>query len=124
MTAMTQRENSGWKAGRRSAAAALLGLSLCLAAARAQVDRDDEPAEFVDVFWCYTCAGQFGGWSPTGRNDVPVSSFRRGNYSELVSASGECLQLMDPASGNPFPSNVISQSRLLAHGAWLENLYE
>ena len=124
MAAMTKRGNSGRKAGRRSVVAALLGLSLCLAAARARVDREDKPAEFVDVFWCYTCAGQVGGRSPTGRDDVPVSSFRRGDYSELVSGSGELLQFIDPASGNPFPHNVIPQSRLLAHGAWPEDIYE
>ena len=124
MAAMTKRGNSGRKAGRRSVVAALLGLSLCLAAARARVGREDEPAEFVDVFWCYTCAGQVGGRSPTGRDDVPVSSFRRGDYSELVSGSGELLQFIDPASGNPFPHNVIPQSRLLAHGAWPEDIYE
>ena len=126
MTAMTKRENSGGKAGRRVAAAALLGFSLCLAATRAQAPVDIGP--WVDGFYCDTCLdGALGSPSPPfGKRYDLDREFRRGNYSELVSVSGswKLLPLIDPASGTPFPDNRIPQSRLLAHGAWPEDIYE
>ena len=98
MTAMTQRENSGGQAGRRTAAAALLGFSLCLAMAQAQ----ELPP--LDSFRCETC------------DNYP--EFRLGDFSRLEEP------IIDPATGAPFPNNQIPQARLLAHGAWSEDIYQ
>ena len=51
MTAMTKRKNSEWKAGRRIAAAVLLGFSLGLVAAQAQQTQgaSTNSITFVDV---------------------------------------------------------------------------
>ena len=97
MTARTKRENPGGKAGKRIAAAALLGFSLGLATAQAQ----ELPP--LDSFRCETC------------DSYP--EFRLGDFSRLEEP------ILDPASGSPFPTNVIPQSRLLAHGAWPETIY-
>ena len=101
MTAMTQRENSGGNAGKRIAAAALLGFSLGLATAQAQVANDLPPLENPI---CWTCE------SP--------NEFRLGDYSQLREP------IIDPATGDPFPNNRIPLARLLAHGAWPEDIYE
>ena len=93
----TKWESSGGKAGKRIAATALLGFSLCLAPAQAQ-----EPPP-LDRFRCETC------------DSYP--EFRLGDFSRLEEP------ILDSASGSPFPNNVIPRSRLLAHGAWPEAIY-
>ena len=97
MTAMTKRDYPRWKAGGRIAAA--LGFLLCLAAVRAQ----ELPR--MDYFPCETCNNSF-------------PEFRLGDFSRLEEP------IIDPASGAPFPNNRIPQARLLAHGAWPEDIYQ
>ena len=82
-------------------AAALIGLSLYLAAAQAQETLPPLDASLP----CTTC-------SATG------DAFRAGDYRALEEP------IIDPACDCPFPNNVIPPSRLLPHGAWPEALYQ
>ena len=62
------------------------------------------PAQPLDDFGCYTCG--------------PLASqFRTGDYSALTEP------IIDPACDCPFPNNLIPRSRLLANGAWPEDIY-
>ena len=102
MPAPTKREDSGRKAGKRFAAAALLGFSVCLATAQAE--------------------------SPLASDSPPVDSFRSETCDAPAFRNSDCSALeepiIDPASGSPFPNNVIPPSRLLAHRAWPEDTYQ
>ena len=62
------------------------------------------PAQPLDEYWCRTC-------------DPQASQFRTGDYSALPEP------LIDPACDCPFPSNSIPRARLLANGAWPEDIY-
>ena len=82
-------------------AAALIGLSLFLAVARAQeaLPPLDESGS------CTLCS-------------AAAAAFRAGDYSALEEP------IIDPGCDCPFPNNVIPRSRLLLNGAWPEALYE
>ena len=75
--------------------AALLACAACAASA---------PAQPLDKYACHTC-------------DPQASRFRAGDYSALTEP------LIDPACDCPFPNNSIPRSRLLANGAWPEDIY-
>ena len=62
------------------------------------------PAQPLDEYTCLTC-------------DPRASQFRAGDYSALTEP------IIDPACDCPFPNNFIPLSRLLANGAWPENIY-
>ena len=62
------------------------------------------PAQPLDEYGCYTC-------------DPLASQFRTGDYSALTEP------IVDPACDCPFPNNSIPRSRLLANGAWPEDIY-
>ena len=91
---------SGWKAGKGSVAAVLIGLSLGLAAARAQ-----EAPPLDELRSCTTCS-------------AAAAAFRAGDYSALEEP------IIDPGCDCPFPNNMIPPSRLLENGAWPEALFE
>ena len=58
----------------------------------------------LDEYRCLTC-------------DPLASQFRTGDYSALTEP------IIDPACDCPFPNNFIPRSRLLANGAWPEDIY-
>ena len=62
------------------------------------------PAQPLDEYTCHTC-------------DPLASQFRTGDYSALTEP------IIDPACDCPFPNNFIPRSRLLANGAWPEDIY-
>ena len=62
------------------------------------------PAQPLDEYTCHTC-------------DPLASQFRTGDYSALTEP------IIDPACDCPFPNNSIPRSRLLANGAWPEDIY-
>ena len=62
------------------------------------------PAQPLDEYTCLTCDPQAG-------------QFRSGDYSALTEP------IIDPACDCPFPANFIPRSRLLANGAWPEDIY-
>ena len=62
------------------------------------------PAQPLDEYTCLTC-------------DPLASQFRTGDYSALAEP------IIDPACDCPFPNNFIPRSRLLANGAWPEDIY-
>ena len=61
-------------------------------------------AQPLDEYACFTC-------------DPRASQFRLGDYSAFTEP------LIDPACDCPFPNNSIPRSRLLANGAWPEDIY-
>ena len=81
--------------------AALIGLSLFLAVARAQ----EALPPLDEVGPCALC-------SPA------AAAFRAGDYSALEEP------IIDPACDCPFPNNMVPASRLLENGAWPEALFE
>ena len=62
------------------------------------------PAQPLDDYICNTC-------------DPRADQFRTGDYSALTEP------IIDPACDCPFPDNSIPRSRLLANGAWPEDIY-
>ena len=68
------------------------------------------PAQWpLDGYTCYTCEWGYRGWG--------ADTFRLGDYSALTEP------LIDPACDCPFPNNQIPRSRLLANGAWPQDIY-
>lgn len=65
----------------------------------------------------------------TDTRKVPSMLMRQGNFSELLQASninnyyGKAVQVYDPATGNPYPNNIIPSSELSANGLGLLNAY-
>ena len=81
--------------------AALIGLSLFLAVARAQ----EALPPFDESSPCVLCS-------------AAAAAFRAGDYSALEEP------IIDPACDCLFPNNMIPASRLLENGAWPEALFE
>jgi hypothetical protein len=54
---------------------------------------------------------------------VPNAAERNGDFSQAVSALGQPSQIFDPATGLPFPGNVIPQGRISPQAQALLNLY-
>jgi hypothetical protein len=63
----------------------------------------------------------------TNTRTVPTAAMRRGDFSELLSASnpffGRQVLVRDPLTGQPFPGNVIPSNRLSPNGLALLNMY-
>ncbi len=63
----------------------------------------------------------------TSTGTVPTAAMRNGDFSELLSTSnpffGRAVVIRDPATGQPFPNNVIPASRLSPNGQGLLNAY-
>lgn len=79
-------------------AALLVVLLPCLALAVAA------SAQPLDTYWCPTC-------------DPQADQFRDGDYSSLPEP------IIDPSCDCPFPNNIIPRARLLANGAWPQDIY-
>jgi hypothetical protein len=64
-------------------------------------------------------------WSSDSSNfNLPTALERAGNFSQShISAGGPLLSVIDPTTGNPFPGNIIPQSRITAVGANIAALY-
>jgi hypothetical protein len=43
---------------------------------------------------------------------MPTAAERSGDFSQVLNRSGQLTPILDPLTGNPFPGNVIPQSRL------------
>jgi Carboxypeptidase regulatory-like domain len=57
---------------------------------------------------------------------VPTEAMRRGDFSELLNANNGFMsarQIIDPQTGQPFPNNVIPESRLSPTGRAILNAY-
>jgi hypothetical protein len=58
---------------------------------------------------------------------VPTEAMRRGDFSELLNPNnpffGRVRQIIDPLTGEPFPGNVIPESRLSPNGRAFLNTY-
>lgn len=76
----------------------LFALLPCLALAVAA------SAQPLDTYLCSTC-------------DRRADQFREGDYSSLPEP------IIDPSCDCPFPNNIIPCSRLLANGAWPQDIY-
>ena len=63
----------------------------------------------------------------TNTRTVPTAAMRRGDFSELLSASnpffGRQVLVRDPLTGQPFPGNVIPSNRLSPNGLALLSMY-
>ncbi|HYU41843.1 MAG TPA: carboxypeptidase regulatory-like domain-containing protein [Vicinamibacteria bacterium] len=63
----------------------------------------------------------------TNTRTVPSAAMRRGDFSELLSATnpffGRTVVVNDPLTGQPFPGNIIPSSRLSPNGLALLNTY-
>lgn len=63
----------------------------------------------------------------TNTRTVPTEAMRRGDFSELLNPSNGFFPgarvITDPLTGQPFPNNVIPQSRLSPNGLALLNVY-
>ena len=63
----------------------------------------------------------------TNTGTVPTAAMRNGDFSELLSPSnpfyGRAVVIRDPATGQPFPNNVIPSNRLSPNGLGLLNAY-
>ena len=57
---------------------------------------------------------------------VPTEAMRRGDFSELLNANNGFMSaraIIDPLTGQPFPNNVIPESRLSPNGRAILNAY-
>ena len=54
---------------------------------------------------------------------VPDSAERGGDFSQVLNALGQPVQIYNPATGLPFPGNVIPQSQISPQARALLNLY-
>ena len=65
--------------------------------------------------------------SLTAINTVPSTAMRQGDFSELLNAAnpyyGRVRVINDPATGGPFPGNIIPRNRLSRNGAAFLNAY-
>jgi carboxypeptidase family protein len=64
--------------------------------------------------------------TPTNTATVPSLAMRQGDFSELLRSNiffNRSYVVADPATGTPFPNNIIPQSRLSANGIALMNAY-
>ena len=96
---------SNKRIARRAPARWLAALLACAAGAASA------PAQSLDQYLCSTC-------------DPLASQFRTGDYSVPDGPTGAFREhLIDPACDCPFPNNSIPPSRLLANGAWPEDIY-
>jgi hypothetical protein len=63
----------------------------------------------------------------TSTSVVPTLRMRQGDFSELLSATnpffGRQILIRDPATGQPFPGNIIPANRLSPNGLALLNVY-
>jgi hypothetical protein len=63
----------------------------------------------------------------TNTGTVPTAAMRAGDFSELLSPSnpffGRSVVIRDPATGQPFPGNIIPSNRLSPNGVGLLNTY-
>ena len=56
------------------------------------------------------------------RRTMPTELERRGDFSQSFNTNGQLIVVRDPATGQPFPGNVIPQNRIDANGQALLNL--
>ncbi|HEV2448069.1 MAG TPA: TonB-dependent receptor, partial [Candidatus Sulfopaludibacter sp.] len=54
---------------------------------------------------------------------MPTPDQRNGDFSQLVNLAGQFLPIVDPATGHPFPGNIIPQSRISPQAAYLLKWY-
>jgi hypothetical protein len=63
----------------------------------------------------------------TNSRTVPTAAMRNGDFSELLNPNnpffGRVVRVNDPATGQPFPGNIIPSSRLSPNGLALLNTY-
>ena len=72
---------------------------------------------FVDEEWQHQLV-------PTGQQQVtvPTAAERTGDFSQSVDQNGNPVVIKDPATGQPFPGNLIPTARLYAPTVALLNL--
>ena len=63
------------------------------------------------------------GITSTQRFTMPTVLERSGDFSQTVTSTGTLIPIKDPASGAPFPGNIIPTSRLSPQGFALLNLF-
>ena len=54
---------------------------------------------------------------------MPTAAERGGDFSQLVNPQGQPIPVFDPASGLPFPNNVVPQNRISSQAKALLSLY-
>ena len=54
---------------------------------------------------------RFRGAGINSRLTVPTAAFKNGDFSGYTDSSGKVIPIYDPATGNPFPGNIIPASR-------------
>ncbi|MBV8819191.1 MAG: TonB-dependent receptor [Acidobacteriaceae bacterium] len=76
----------------------------------------------VFFFWSQEYQRQLQPNALTNRT-VPTALERKGDFSQSVDNNGKPLTIKDPATGQPFPGNIIPASRFYAPGQALLNLF-
>ncbi len=63
--------------------------------------------------------------NPAGLSEftMPTALERAGNFSQTTTTTGKLIPIKDPATGSPFPGNIIPASRESAAGYALLNLF-
>jgi len=59
---------------------------------------------------------------PVRRFTLPTEAERRGDFSQTLDSAGRLIVIRDPATGQPFPGNVIPSNRINTSGQALLNL--
>ena len=57
------------------------------------------------------------------RRTMPTELERRGDFSQSLDTNGRLIVIRDPATGQPFPGNIIPTNRIDANGQALLNLF-
>jgi hypothetical protein len=73
----------------------------------------NEDKDRTFFFFTYNGYRQNKGATPVNLT-LPTLKQRQGDFSELRNAQGQLIQIFDPQTGQPFPNNVIPQSRFSA----------
>ena len=61
--------------------------------------------------------------APLERWTMPTALERQGNFSQSVDLNGKLITVKDPLTGNPFPGNIVPQSRLNQYGVAMLNIF-
>jgi hypothetical protein len=59
-----------------------------------------------------------------GTVTMPTQLERNGDFSQTLDVSGKLIPIRDPATGNPFPGNIIPPSRIDKYGQAMLNIFK
>ncbi|MCC6856969.1 MAG: TonB-dependent receptor [Bryobacterales bacterium] len=60
---------------------------------------------------------------PLSQVTVPTALERNGDFSQTLDVSGALIPIRDPATGDPFPGNIVPASRINRNGQILLNVF-